>query len=55
MNMMMCAANKATDLHPCDCGIVICNECGFYNRGECGRTGLESHPDDYCSRAVRAE
>lgn len=47
MGVMMCAANKATDLHPCDCGIVICNECG--------RTGLESHPDDYCSRAVRAE
>lgn len=35
--------------------VTECNTCTYYNRGECGRTGLESHPDDFCSRAVPAE
>ena len=35
--------------------VTECNSCSYYNRGECGRTGLESHPDDFCSRAVTAE
>jgi hypothetical protein len=35
--------------------VTECNACSYYNRGECGRTGLESHPDDFCSRAVPAE
>ena len=35
--------------------VTECNSCSYYNRGECGRTGLESHPDDFCSRAVPAE
>lgn len=58
MGVMKCVANEATadaGLQQCDCGIVICNECGFYNRGECSRTGEPMHPEDYCSKAVRAE
>ena len=35
--------------------VTECNSCSYYNRGECGRTGLESHPADICSRAVTAE
>lgn len=35
--------------------VTECNCCEFYRRGECGRTGLEMTPDDYCSRAVPAE
>ena len=32
-----------------------CNSCEYYRRGECGLSGLSVTPDDYCSKAVRAE
>lgn len=35
--------------------VTECNSCSYYNRGECGRTGLAMTPDDYCSKAVPAE
>lgn len=35
--------------------VTECNSCSYYNRGECGRTGLSMTPDDYCSKAVPAE
>lgn len=35
--------------------VTECNACSYYNRGECGRTGLAMTPDDYCSKAVPAE
>lgn len=35
--------------------VTECNSCSYYNRGECGRTGLAMTPDDFCSRAVPAE
>ena len=35
--------------------VTECNSCTYYNRGECGRCGLEMTPDDYCSKAVPAE
>lgn len=35
--------------------VTECNSCSYYNRGECGRSGLAMTPDDYCSRAVPAE
>lgn len=58
MDMMMCVANKArpaAEPDPCEGCIVTCNECQSYNRGECCWTGEPMHPDDFCSRAVRAE
>ena len=35
--------------------VTECNSCSYYNRGDCGRTGLAMTPDDYCSNAVPAE
>ena len=35
--------------------ITECNSCEYYRRGECSLSGLEMAPDDYCSKAVRAE
>ena len=35
--------------------VTECNSCSYYNRGECGRSGLAMTPDDYCSKAVPAE
>ena len=57
MDMMMCVGNKAraAAVDPCEGCITICNECALYNRGECCWTGMPMTPDDYCSRAVKAE
>ena len=35
--------------------VTECNECECYRRGECGLSGLPMAPDDYCSKAVKAE
>lgn len=35
--------------------ITECNCCEYYRRGECSLSGLDMTPDDYCSKAVRAE
>lgn len=35
--------------------VTECNECEYYRRGECGLSGLAMAPDDYCSKAVKAE
>lgn len=35
--------------------VTECNSCDYYRRGECGLSGLDMTPDDYCSKAVRAE
>lgn len=58
MDLMMCIANKARPADgpdPCEGCIVTCNECRIYSRGECGMTGIPMHPDDFCSKAVKAE
>lgn len=35
--------------------VTECNCCEYYRRGECSLSGLSMTPDDYCSKAVRAE
>lgn len=35
--------------------VTECNSCEYYRRGECSLSGLDMTPDDYCSKAVRAE
>lgn len=35
--------------------VTECNACSYYNRGECGRSGLAMAPDDYCSKVAPAE
>lgn len=35
--------------------VTECNFCEYYRRGECSLSGLDMTPDDYCSKAVRAE
>ena len=35
--------------------VTECNECEYYRRGECSLSGLPMHPEDYCSKAVKAE
>lgn len=35
--------------------ITECNCCEYYRRGECSLSGLVMTPDDYCSKAVKAE
>ena len=35
--------------------VTECNFCEAYRRGECSWSGLPMAPDDYCSKAVRAE
>lgn len=50
--------NTAAHVDPEDArmeAVTECNSCSYYNRGECGRTGLAMTPDDYCSKAVPAE
>lgn len=35
--------------------VIECNFCEAYRRGECSLSGLAMTPDDYCSKAVKAE
>lgn len=56
MDMMVCVARKAMDKQDQNLiRVTVCNECCMYNRGECCWTGMPMHPDDYCSKAVKAE
>lgn len=47
-------AYEETDLDRAEI-VTECNCCEYYRRGECSLSGLEMTPDDFCSKAVRAE
>ena len=53
MDMMVCVTKMVDDLE--DEYVTECDGCSYYNRGECSRTGEPMHPEDYCSKAVKAD
>ena len=56
MDMMKCVVVRtAAGTDQKSVQVTECNSCSYYNRGECGMSGLPMHPEDFCSRAVKAE
>lgn len=53
MDMMVCVTKMVDDLE--DEYVTECDGCSYYNRGECSRTGESMHPEDYCSKAAKAD